>query len=268
MENHTTQGVNEYLAPGLHFIDIDGQKMRFEVSGSGEPLILMHGWGCRLETVRSIAQTASETHRVFNIDFPGFGESPEPSSVWGVEEYASFIEKFMGRLGLKRPVLIGHSFGGKVGILLASRNDISKMILVGSAGVKPKHSFKYYLKVYAFKAKKNLIKLFFGKKKGEEIIRKLRKNAGSEDYRNASDKMKAVMSKVLSREMTSEMPLIKAPTLLIWGVNDTATPMRDARVMESFIPGSGLVAFEDAGHYSFLDQPIRFRAVLSSFLNS
>lgn len=76
------------------------------------PLILMHGWGCNHSTVASIASTASQTHRVYNIDFPGFGESPEPSEVWGVEEYTRAIEEFARKLDINSPTLIGHSFGG------------------------------------------------------------------------------------------------------------------------------------------------------------
>lgn len=76
------------------------------------------------------------------------------------------------------------------------------------------------------------------------------------------------MSRVVNRDLTDRLPLIKAPTLLIWGENDTATPVADARKMARLIPDAGLVSFADCGHYSFLDNPGRFRAVLSSFLNS
>ena len=120
--------------------------MRYEESGpvDARPLILMHGWGCRFETVRSVAQVAAQTHRVYNVDFPGFGETPEPDSVWGVEEYTAFIEKFAKKLNLTEPVLVGHSFGGRVSILFASRNAVNKVILVDAAGVKPTRPMKYY----------------------------------------------------------------------------------------------------------------------------
>ena len=62
------------------------------------------------------------------------------------------------------------------------------------------------------------------------------------------------------------MPFIKAPSLLIWGENDTATPISDARIMEKLIPDAGLVSFKGAGHYSFLDNPAQFKAVIRSFL--
>lgn len=268
MENSSLASSEIGKSPGIHTVDINGQRLRYEVSGQGKPLLLLHGWGCSLETVRSIAAVASATHQVFNIDFPGFGESPEPADVWGVEQYTGLIESFVTKMGLIRPVLIGHSFGGRVSILMASRNDVDKVVLVDAAGVRPRRSFRKWLKIYSFKTAKALVRLTMPRAKAEAYIERMRNRRGSADYRNASPKMKTILSKVVGEDLTSHMPSIKAPTLLIWGANDTATPVRDARIMESLIAGSGLVVFEGAGHYSFLDNPRGFAAVLRSFLNS
>ncbi|MDE6317270.1 MAG: alpha/beta hydrolase [Muribaculaceae bacterium] len=79
--------------------------------------------------------------------------------------------------------------------------------------------------------------------------------------------MKAILSKVVNEDLCHLMPKISAPTLLIWGKNDTATPLSDAKKMEKLIPDVGLVAFDDSGHYSFLDNRAGFAAVLNSFIN-
>lgn len=249
-------------------INIDGIELHYTVQGSGAPLILMHGWGCTHDTVASIASTAARTHTVYNIDFPGFGESPEPPAVWGVEEYTRLIEGMTKRLGIESPVLIGHSFGGRVAILYASRNDADKVVLVDAAGVKPRRSFKYYFKVYSFKAMKHMLFLIYGRKKAEKRIEAQRVRRGSSDYASASPRMRAILSRCVNEDLRAELPLIKAPVLLVWGENDTATPMRDARIMERLIPDAGLVSFPDCGHYSFIDNPVQFAAVLNSFLNS
>lgn len=256
-------------ATGPHDISIDGINLHYVVTGSGAPLILMHGWGCSSETVASIAAAASATHKVFNIDFPGFGRSDEPSTVWGVRDYTSFIEKFADMTGIDNPVLIGHSFGGRVAIMYASGSRaIDRVILVDAAGVKPRRPLKYYLKVYWFKTMKRVIRLLTPPAKANAIIERMRSRKGSADYNSASPMMKSILSKVVSEDLCHLMPQIKAPTLLIWGSADTATPISDARKMERLIPDAGLVSFEGAGHYSFLDNPAGFRAVLSSFLNS
>lgn len=248
--------------------DVDGVLLHVEVSGSGAPLILMHGWGCDHSTVRSIAATAALTNRVYNIDFPGFGASPEPSEVWDVERYTRLVEDFARRQGLERPALVGHSFGGRVAILMASRTPVSKVVLVDAAGIKPRRTLRYYYKVYSFKAAKALARLVLGKEGAERRIDAMRARRGSSDYAQASPRMRAIMSKVVNRDLSDRLPLIKAPTLLVWGENDTATPVADARKMARLIPDAGLVSFAGCGHYSFLDNPAGFRAVLSSFLNS
>lgn len=249
-------------------IDIDGIKLHYRVSGSGKPLILMHGWGCNLTTVASIEKVAGETHEVYNVDFPGFGQTPEPSETWGVEQYTRLIEDFADRLGLVSPVLVGHSFGGRVAILMSSRRDVDKVILVDAAGIKPRRSIKYYLKVYSFKTAKTLANLFLPRDKAEKTIERMRGRHGSADYSQSSSRMRAILSRVVNEDLSDRLSLIKAPTLLIWGADDTATPVWMARKMEKTIPDAGLVVFDHCGHYSFLDNPVQFAAVLRSFLHS
>lgn len=250
-------------------IEINGQRLHYEVTGEGHPLILMHGWGCSHNTVKSIAATASLTHKVYNLDLPGFGQSPEPTAVWGVEEYTQLIEKFINTLKLNKPILAGHSFGGRISILLSSRSsEIDAVVLIDAAGIKPHRSLKYHYKVYTFKAAKTLINIFFSNETAQKLIEKLRAKRGSSDYAQASPMMKAILSKAVNDDLTHCLPSIKAPTLLIWGENDTATPLADAKKMERLIPDAGLVSFPGCGHYSFLDNPYQFKAVLSSFLSS
>ncbi|MDE5744047.1 MAG: alpha/beta hydrolase, partial [Paramuribaculum sp.] len=198
-------------------IEVCGTKIVYDVTGSGAPLILMHGWGCNSSTVASIAAIAGENHTVYNIDLPGHGASPEPEEVWGVEEYTAAIEKMVKNLGIENPSIIGHSFGGRIGILFASRNKVDKLILVDAAGVKPRRSIRYYYKVYTFKAIKGIINLFLGKEKAKPIIDKVRSKRGSADYAAASPMMKSILSKSVNQDLRKYMPHIKADTLLVWG---------------------------------------------------
>lgn len=247
-------------------IKINGLNFHYTIEGSGSPVILMHGWGCNLTTLASVEKVAVENHTVYNVDFPGFGQSQEPSEVWGVEKYTQLIEELVKVENIENPILLGHSFGGRVGILYSSRNQVKKLILVDAAGVKPRRSLKYYLKVYSFKISKRLMPLIYGKEGAQKRIEEARAKRGSSDYNNATPMMRAILSKVVNEDLKYCMPQIKAPTLLIWGENDTATPLRDAQTMEKLIPDAGLVSFPGCGHYSFLDNPIQFAAVLRSFL--
>lgn len=251
-------------------IVIDGVEIHYEVSGpetyDGPSVVLMHGWGCDHTTVKSIANAINPFMRVYNVDLPGHGSSSEPPSVWGVEAFTHTMEKFIKELDIRNPIPVGHSFGGRISILMASRNPIEKMVLIDAAGIKPKRKPKYYFKVYSFKILKKILPLLLGNKKGNNVVDKLRNSTGSADYRNSSATMKAVMSKCVNEDLKSVMPSIKASTLLIWGENDTATPLKDAKTMQKLIPDAGLVSWPDCGHYSFLDNPVTFRAVIQTFL--
>ena len=249
---------------------LEGLKLHYTDSEKGDKtIVLMHGWGCNHTTVASIEAVAlSCGYRVINVDFPGFGESEEPADVWGVEQYTRQIEALVRELGIVRPTLLGHSFGGRVGILYSSRNPVDKLILVDAAGIKPKRSLNYYRKVYTFKAMKRLMYLIYGRDEAERRLDARRAKAGSSDYASATPMMRRILSKVVNEDLTDRLELIKAPTLLIWGENDTATPLSDAQKMEKLIPDAGLVSFPGCGHYSFLDNHGQFAAVLRSFLGS
>ncbi len=250
-------------------ITVRGVRLHYTDSQEGEhTIILMHGWGCNHTTLASVERVALQCgYRVINVDFPGFGQSQEPAEVWGVEAYTAQLEDFIKELGIKRPTLLGHSFGGRVGILYASRHDdVNALILVDAAGIKPRRTLRYYWKVYTFKAMKRLMYLVYGRENAEKRLDARRAKAGSSDYASASPMMRRILSRVVNEDLTDRLALIKAPTLLIWGENDTATPIADARKMERLIPGAGLVSFPGCGHYSFLDNPGQFAAVLRSFL--
>ena len=245
---------------------INGVDFNYTVQGEGIPVVLMHGWGCNHSTLASVERILVPYFKVYNVDFPGFGGSSEPDGIWGVDDYTRLIEEWVKAEGIENPIMLGHSFGGRVGIVYASRNKVRKMLLVDAAGVKPTRTLRYYYKVYSYKLIKKLLPLALGRAKSEEVMNKYRKRVGSSDYNSASQKMRTIMSRVVNEDLKGFMPAIGCPTLLIWGANDTATPVKDAKIMEKLIPDAGLVVFDGAGHYSFLDNPYGFESVVRSFL--
>ncbi len=247
-------------------IDIDGLKVAYTESGNaeGKPVILLHGWGCTGETLASVARILEPGMHVFAIDLPGHGSTPEPPEVWGVEAYTQLVEKFVEAQGLTDVSLIGHSFGGRISILMSSRRNVRKVVLVDAAGIKNENP-KKNLKQRVFKQIKKLAPVILGKKTGNKVVDHYRYKWSSADWKAASPMMRNILSRCVNEDLKSEMPKIKAPTLLVWGENDTATPLSDAKTMEKLIPDAGLVAFPGCGHYSFLDNPIGFKAVIKEF---
>jgi pimeloyl-ACP methyl ester carboxylesterase len=261
-------------------INIDGIDVNYRDEGFGKAIVLLHGWGANIELFDGIFNLLKENYRVVALDMPGFGKTPEPNRVWGVPDYTRFVIKFIEALELEDVIILGHSFGGRVAILMASTDHASKfeeyprnfrisnLILVDSAGIKPVRTFKYYFKVYTYKAGKKILGNPFVKWLWPDALKNFKKGRGSADYAAASDRMKAILTKTVNLDLTENLPLIKQDTLLIWGSNDTATPLADGQKMEKLIPNSGLAVINGVGHYSFLEGKYTFDKILLSYLNS
>lgn len=248
------------------FFTYHSVRLHYTDCGEGHPLLLLHGWGCNTTTFSAIRPFLEARFRVLTLDFAGFGQSDEPHEVWGVEEYTRSVEALAKAEGIENPILIGHSFGGRVSIVYASRNKTQKVILVDAAGVKPRRSLSYYRKVYTFKLLKRILPLVVGRKRAEAMIEARRSKAGSSDYNQATPMMRAILSKCVNEDLCHLMPKIEAPTLLFWGEKDTATPLADAKRMEKLIPDAGLVTVAGAGHFAFLENTPLFLRVAESFL--
>ena len=244
----------------------EGVDLAYTIAGEGDTIILLHGWGCDATIWCATHDMLANDYRVVAVDFAGFGRSGEPKRVWGVEEYTRSIEALVKHLGVEAPTLIGHSFGGRVSILYASRNRVSRVVLTDAAGVKPRRSFSYYRKVYTYKLMKRTLPLLIGTRKAQMLLEQRRKSAASSDYNRATPMMRAILSKCVNEDLCSVMSKIKAPVLLFWGDRDTATPISDAHKMERLIADAGLVVAEGAGHFAMLEQPELWSATLKSFL--
>lgn len=245
---------------------IDNLKISYIDEGEGKCIVLFHGWGANKEAFTPIINRLSAYMRVVALDFPGFGKSDEPEDVWDVEAYASFMKKFIEETGCEEAIWLGHSFGGRVIIKLFEKMEKkpSKIVLVDSAGIKPKRGLDYYVKVYSYKLGKKILSLPIINKTG--LYEALVKNAGSSDYKVLSENMRATMTRVVNEDLRDYLPEIKVPVLLIWGECDTATPVGDAKIMDSLLPDSGIVLLEGAGHFSYLDCPGKFFGALEYFV--
>lgn len=249
-------------------INIEGLDLNYICEGKGDDVLILHGWGASIQAMLAIHNHLKDRFKVYTLDLPGFGESDEPKEVWGSHDYADFVKKFMDKVGIKEVILIGHSHGGRISIVLGSEYPelVKKMVLIGSAGIIPKRKPKYYFKVYSFKALKQIYNLLFFYIDKEKRLEKFYKKFGSTDYRDADGIMRKIMVKVINDNLRPLLKDIKAQTLLVWGRNDQDTPVYMGEIMEREIKGSGLVILENAGHFSYVDQYQQFKLVIDSFL--
>lgn len=252
----------------------EGAQMYYETAGSGDRiLLLLHGWGGSTESWIPVVRDFQSDFRVIAVDFPGFGKSPEPENGWSVEEYAKLIETFIRSLNVPKVDLIAHSFGGRVALAVNRDmpDSIGKQVLTGCAGLRPAEDAKpkFSARVIRFLselAEKPALRAIFGEKRLQSLRNRLRNHFGSADYKNASPLMKETFQKVVKQDLSECLPRVKASTLLIWGENDTATPLWMGRQMEKDIRDAGLVVFENCGHFAYLEQYARFQTVTKKFL--
>lgn len=226
--------------------------------GGEKPLVFLHGWGQNTEMMLPVAKPFIENHEVILIDLPGFGKSGQLDRPYEVSDYVELLHELLQKLDIKKPTLIGHSYGGKISLLYASKYEVEKLVLFGSPF--QKEIGKESLKLKTLRTLKKIP----GINKLEGFAKK---HIGSTDYKNASPVMRETLVKTVNLDITEEVKKIKAPTLLIWGTADEAVSIDRAYELEKLIPDAGLVVYENATHYAYLENLGQTISVMKSFLN-
>ncbi len=245
-------------------ITLNQMNINVEINGEGNTnIILLHGWGQSTKAFSAVISHLADKYKTYAIDLPGFGLSDKPSYPFSTTDYASIIRNVIEYFQIKSPVIIGHSFGGRVAIkYTALYNNVKKLVLVDSAGIVHKKPLIYYIKVYSYKILKRIFSLPILRKYKNKVLSKF----GSTDYKNADTLMKQTLVKVVNEDLRVDMKNIKCPTLLVWGTDDYATPIGDAYIMKEHLLDAGIVKITNAGHFSYLDNLPLFLSVIDVFL--
>src|SRR5688572_6310287 len=124
-------------------MQVQNLNLNVEVNGEGDPVVLLHGWGGSVDSMRPTAQLLSQSgFKAYVLDLPGFGKSQLPPQAWDVPRYAAFVLDYLDTAGLEKVHLIGHSFGGRISLVMGAEypDRVNKIVLVDSAGVRPQPS--------------------------------------------------------------------------------------------------------------------------------
>jgi pimeloyl-ACP methyl ester carboxylesterase len=227
------------------------------------PVVVLHGWGANMQTVAPILdRLAPLGYRVHALDLPGFGESAMPPTDWGVAEYGSFVTHTLDALNLTRVHLIGHSFGGRLSVVLGADypDRVNKIVITGGAGVLTPPSRKHRI----IRGVRRLFTLPGLKVFYPRFQRWYWDRYASEDYKNAGA-LAGTFTRVVREDLLPRAARIKASTLLIWGDRDMDTPLWQAQKYEATIPDAGLVVFKGAGHYAYLERTADFVRIVDTF---
>jgi pimeloyl-ACP methyl ester carboxylesterase len=251
------------------FVEVDGLRVNLERAGAGPPLLLLHGWG---GTSRSFAPLLPALASEFSIcapDLPGFGLSSPLPETWGTADYAEFVVHLLRRLGWDRAHLLGHSYGGRISIVLAAQSPalVDHLVLVDSAGIRPPRTFSLRARGAAARTARKLLGHPIAGKAGQRALARVYGRLGMSDYSSAGE-LRSTFVKIVNEDLSAMLPGIAAPTLVVWGAADTETPIWMGEQMARDIPEARLVVLPDAGHYSYLDAPDLFQKHLRGFLAS
>ena len=252
---------------------LSGVDMHYEIYGSGaKRVVLLHGWGCTGDMMKSVGQALATDMTVLAVDFPAHGKSSQPPEPWGVPEFAACLKELLTKLKFLPCSVIAHSFGGRVTIELASADEklFERIILTGAAGIRKQADGKASKKTTTYKKLKSLVELtrkcrIFGKLPDiwqEALIQKY----GSKDYAALSPDMRKTFVKVVNYDQAEKLHAIRNSTLLVWGDKDTETPLWMGQQMEKEIPDSALIVLNGGTHFAYLEHAARFNAIARSFL--
>lgn len=233
--------------------------MNYSVVGAGSPILLLHGWGANGASFSRIAADLSADFSVYSIDFWGFGQSDAPVETANIYDYARVVAEFIEVVIASPVIIVGHSFGGRVALIIGEHPLVSRVVLVDSAGLRPKLSLLARLRIKRYKRLKAKVRA------GELPAARLEK-FGSAEYRALGSFMRAVFVRVVNEDLSEFARRLKKPTLIIWGRRDRTTPPKSARALHKMIANSRIV-WLGGGHFSFLDSPREFLLACYEFFN-
>ena len=230
-------------------------------------ILILPGWGNTRETFYNLINHFKEKYTIYILDYPGLGKSPIPNKSLTIYDYTELIIEFIKTLNIVNPIIIAHSFGGRITSLLTGyyKYKIDKLILIDVAGLKNKKTFKKKLKEKIYKLKRKLIKLL-PKRKQNYYEQKLFKKYASADYKALPPTMHQTFKNIINEDLTSYFKNITNETLLLWGEKDQDTPLKDGIKLTKLIKNSALIIFKNATHYSYLQYQVQTNNIIYEFI--
>ncbi len=246
----------------------DDYSMYYEKHGNGDKtLLILPGWGNTRNTFRMMIDYFKDKYTIYIVDYPGFGKSVFPNRDLTIYDYANIIRDFMTDEDITNPIIITHSFGGRISTLISGyyKDKVDKLIMIDTAGIKHKKGLFKYLKQLLYKFLKK-IKFIIPKRKRSLYLKRLINIFGSSDYKNLDKYMYNSFKNIVNEDLSYYLKCIDVKTLIIWGNLDKDTPLKDGKITQKKIRNSSLVILPKGSHFSYLNYPNLVNKLIEEFL--
>lgn len=233
---------------------------------SNKVLMILPGWGDTRKTFNFLINCLKDKYTIYIFDYPGFGNSKFPNKELTIYDYALYIKNFIKENNISNPYILCHSFGCRIAILLIGKYRVlvDKLIIIGGAGIRRKSIIRK-IKSFKYKLLKKLC-ILKRKNKREIYLNKLFNKYSSEDYRSLNEIERKTFSNIVNTDLRKYLKYIYSPTLLIWGSNDSSTPLKDGKFMNKKIKDSGLIIIKKGTHFVYLEYPLYILNIINYFL--
>ncbi len=225
------------------------------IGESGDFVLMLHGWGLSLDSMRLLGELLGKWNRVIIVDLPGFGKTPKPDADWDTIQYAERMAKYIDEQQISPVHLVGHSFGGRVAIRLASHfpEKVKSVVLINSGGLQRKLTGKRKFKSMRSKLLARTCRLI-DKVKGTNTFQTwYTPRYASTDYLNAGE-MRTILVKAVTEDVSPDAAKVQAPTFMLWGEKDDETPVEFGEQFKKLIKNSQLVVMPGKDHFPFMDE--------------
>lgn len=227
-------------------------KINYIEKGSGDKVVvLLHGWsGSSQSLIRLQESLVAFGYHVYNFDLPGFGGTELSEEALTLDDYVLVVTDFIKQHNINQPLLVGHSFGGKISLKIAATHpeNIRAVVAIAASGIHPKNSIKKSVLKGVAKFGKRILgsgnenfinttarKLFY-----KFVVRE-------KDYYK-SGVLKQTFINIVEEHLDKLLSKINIPVLLIWGELDTVTPLWMGKQMQTAINNSEIKVIAGAKH--------------------
>jgi 2-hydroxy-6-oxonona-2,4-dienedioate hydrolase len=265
----------------LYYVNANGIKTRVLETGTGEPLILLHGTGGHIEAYARNIKGLSESFRVICIDMVGHGYTEKPNRPYGIDYYSDHLLGVMQALDLSEAFISGESLGGWVAAWFAAYHPeyVKALVLNTPGNVNNKPEVMQKLKESTVKAvteanyenvKTRLEWLMYDKSQVTEELIDCRYTIYTQPEYQQSVYNIVYLQDIEARKQYSWDPSwcgkINVPTLLVWTSHDPTSTVEEGKPLQAMIPNSEFTVIQDAGHWPQWEKPEEFNSTLTNFL--